>query len=155
MPLEIERKFLVNGDAWRRQAGRKAHFRQGYLAGGAGGSVRVRVVADKATLNIKSATVGVERLEFEYPIPIAEGRQILDSLCMRPLIEKTRYFVDYAGKTWEVDEFEGDNAGLIVAEIELTQAHEAFELPAWAGEEVSYDARYYNSSLVKNPYGSW
>ena len=155
MPLEIERKFLVNGDAWRKSVNRQAHYRQGYLAGGEAGSVRVRVVDEAAWLNIKSATVGIERQEFEYPIPIAEGRQILDSLCMRPLIEKTRHFVEHAGRTWEVDEFEGDNKGLIVAEIELAHADEAFELPTWAGKEVSHDERYYNSNLVKNPYNTW
>jgi adenylate cyclase len=109
----------------------------------------------KAYLNIKSAALGISRLEFEYPLPVRDVEQILDKLCLRPLIEKTRHLVLYAGHRWEIDVFEGENAGLIVAEIELNDPDEAFELPDWVGKEVSHDPRYYNVCLVKDPYKNW
>lgn len=130
-------------------------MRQGYLVGGDKGSVRVRVSGGRAWLNIKSATVGIARTEFDYEIPPADAGQILETLCVRPLIEKTRYFVDYAGHCWEVDVFEGDNAGLVVAEIELRSEDEPFERPPWAGKEVSEDRRYYNAALAQRPYSRW
>ena len=128
---------------------------QGYMSGGEQASVRVRVQGEQAFLNIKSATLGVWRREYDYPIPLHDGEEILDHLCMGPLIEKTRYLVEYAGHTWEVDVFEGDNAGLVVAEIELDSEDQPFEKPPWAGEEVSHDPRYYNVCLVKHPYKEW
>ncbi len=155
MATEIERKFLVRGEAWRAQAAPGVRMRQGYLSGGGRSSVRVRVQGGEAFLNIKSATLGVSRREYDYPIPVNEAEEMLDQLCAGPLIEKTRYEVVHAGHTWEVDVFEGDNAGLIVAEIELEAEDETFATPAWAGEEVSHDPRYYNVCLVKHPYKDW
>ena len=155
MGTEIERKFLVTGDAWREGARDAQRFRQGYLPGIETASVRVRVSGDRAWLNIKSATLVVSRLEFEYPIPLADAEEILDALCERPLIEKTRHHVPHAGHLWEVDVFEGDNAGLVVAELELASPDESFERPPWVGAEVSHDRRYYNVSLVRHPYREW
>lgn len=155
MATEIERKFLVVSDRWREQAQRGTAFRQGYLVGAKHASVRVRIEGEKANLNIKSATLGVHRQEFEYPIPLEDAREMLDTLCEKPLIEKTRYLVAFEGYTWEVDVFEGDNAGLVVAEVELSSEDEQPPLPAWVGEEVSHDPRYYNVCLVKHPYKDW
>lgn len=155
MPAEIERKFLVVSDAWREHASAGERMRQGYLARAARGSVRVRVCGERAWLNIKSATVGVSRLEYEYPIPVAEGREMLERLCLDGLIEKTRYYVKHAAHRWEVDVFEGENAGLVVAEIELASESEPFEHPAWLGAEVSHDVRYYNSALAEHPFSRW
>lgn len=130
-------------------------MRQGYLNKNGPGSIRVRIAGDQAALNIKSATLGVSRAEFEYAIPMSDAEYILDSLCLKPLIEKTRYKIKYAGHLWEIDVFAGDNAGLVVAEIELDAAEEAFHLPDWAGAEVSHDPRYYNVCLVSHPYKYW
>jgi adenylate cyclase len=152
---EIERKFLVKSDGWRDAVERSLPMRQGYLAGGETSSVRVRISGEQAWLNIKGATLGVRRREYEYAIPVDEAREMLDHLCEGPLIEKVRHEVRVGAHLWEVDEFQGDNAGLIVAEIELSNEDEAFETPPWAGEEVSHDPRYYNVSLVKRPYNSW
>lgn len=155
MPIEIERKFLVHNENWRKSADGGVRFRQGYLIGGIQASVRVRIEGDHANLNIKGATLGVRRLEFQYPIPLDEANQLLDTLCEKPLIEKTRYTLRHGAHLWEIDLFEGDNAGLVVAEIELADEHEPFERPEWLGEEVSDDPRYYNVSLVKHPYREW
>ncbi len=152
---EIERKFLLKNDAWRQHATAPARMRQGYLNKNGPGSIRVRVAGDQAALNIKSATLGVSRTEFEYAIPLSDAECILDSLCLKPLIEKTRYKIEYAGHLWEIDVFEGDNAGLVVAEIELNAVEDAFHLPDWAGAEVSHDPRYYNVCLVSHPYKNW
>lgn len=118
-------------------------------------AVRVRVMGDKGTVNIKKATVAVTRDEFEYPIPVADVEEILDRFCMGHVIEKTRYKLPYAGLTWEIDEFEGANKGLIVAEVELEDEEQAFEKPPWVGEEVSGDPRYLNTGLVRHPYTEW
>ena len=155
MSLEIEKKFLVVNDAWRADAGPGARYRQGYLTETGPGSVRVRIGGEQAYLNIKSATLAQQRLEYEYPIPLADAEEMLAQVCLQPLVEKTRFEVEFAGHTWEVDVFEGDNAGLVVAEIELDRIDEPFDLPAWAGAEVSDDPRYYNVCLVKHPYTSW
>jgi adenylate cyclase len=155
MGIEIERKFLVTNDKWREAASVALPIKQGYLVGGKEASVRVRLQGDKANLNIKSATLGVRRQEFEYTIPLEEAELILTTLCQRPIIEKTRYLVSYANKQWEVDVFEGDNAGLIVAELELQDEAEQFDSPPWLGEEVSDDPRYYNSCLSQHPYKDW
>jgi adenylate cyclase len=155
MAEEIERKFLVKDDSWRANVERQSVMRQGYLNAAKKSSIRVRVSGDRAHLNIKSATLGVYRKEYEYAIPLQDANEMLDTLCDGPLIEKTRYFVPYARHLWEVDVFAGDNAGLIVAEIELSHEGETFELPPWAGEEVSGDTRYYNVCLAKNPYKNW
>jgi len=155
MATEIERKFLVTSDAWREAADDGVHFRQGYLIGAQRASVRVRIEGERANLNIKGATLGVRRQEYEYPIPLAEAEEILDTLCEQPQIEKTRYHVPVGTHTWEVDVFAGDNEGLIVAEVELSDEDEAFERPAWLGREVSDDTRYYNVCLTLHPYKDW
>lgn len=155
MGWEIERKFLVSGDAWREQAGPGVPMRQGYLAAGGRSSVRVRLEGDAARLNIKGATVGVQRLEFEYPIPAADAARMLEELCDGPLVEKTRYPVTVGSHVWEVDCFDGANSGLVVAEVELSHPDEPFERPSWAGPEVSHLPRYYNVSLVGHPYRDW
>lgn len=155
MATEIERKFLVISDEWRHCGNSGTRFRQGYLVGAEKASVRVRVEGEQANLNIKSATLGVRRQEYEYSIPLEEAEEMLDTLCEKPLIEKTRYLVPHDGHTWEVDVFAGDNEGLVVAEIELEAEDEAFSTPPWVGEEVSGDTRYYNVCLVKHPYSEW
>lgn len=155
MAIEIEKKFLVRDDAWRRSADDGVRYRQGYLSDGGSASVRVRVGGDRAYLNIKSATLGIERSEYEYEIPLADAEEMLDRLCRKPLVEKTRYEVQNGPHVWEVDVFAGDNDGLVVAEIELSAADESFERPDWLGEEVSHDTRYYNVCLVDHPYKDW
>ncbi len=157
MATEIERKFLVVSDAWRESVTHSAIFRQGYIATGetTRGSVRVRISGDQAWLNMKSATRGMERLEFEYPLPLEDAIQILDSLCETPIIEKTRHYVRHADHTWEVDVFEGENAGLVVAEVELETTEDRPSLPIWVGNEVTDDLRYYNACLVKHPFSTW
>ena len=155
MAKEIERKFLTTSDDWLHIADQGTHFRQGYLAGTKDGSVRVRIEGDKANLNIKSATLGISRLEYEYSIPMQDAREMLEQLCLKPQIEKTRYIVHYGKHEWEIDVFDGDNAGLVVAEVELSSEDEEYEIPPWAGEEVSGDTRYYNTCLATNPYKSW
>lgn len=155
MPEEIEHKFLVCSDGWRGAVTRSVEYRQGYLANNGRCSVRVRVSDSKGHLNIKSAQLGVYRQEYEYEIPLEEAHALLDGLCEKPLVEKVRHFVPHAGRTWEVDEFRGDNEGLVVAEVELEQLGEAFERPEWVSDEVSDDPRYYNVNLVKAPYNTW
>ena len=154
MPLEIERKFLVRGTGWRTR-GRGVPYRQGYLSTVPERTVRVRLIRDKGYLTIKGVTVGATRAEYEYEIPAGEASEMLDNLCERPLIEKTRYRLEHHGLTWEVDEFEGDNAGLIVAEVELDDEDQAVMLPDWVGKEVTGERRYYNASLIADPYSSW
>ncbi|MCW8829664.1 MAG: CYTH domain-containing protein [Gammaproteobacteria bacterium] len=155
MATEIERKFLVTSDEWRQAADTGTPFRQGYLVGAERASVRVRIEGEQANLNIKSATLGVRRQEYEYPIPLADAQEMLDSLCEQPQIEKIRYRVPFKGHIWEIDIFAGENAGLVVAEVELDDEDETFSLPPWAGEEVSGDTRYYNVCLVNHPYSEW
>lgn len=155
MGIEIERKFLVANDSWRNHADTGTVYRQGYLIGAKQASVRVRIEGDKAFLNIKSMTLGVTRQEYQYPIPVDEANELLNTLCEKPLVEKTRYKLPYAGHEWEIDVFAGENTGLIVAEVELTSEHESIELPPWVGIEVSEDPRYYNVNLVKHPYSTW
>ena len=152
MATEIERKFLVMGDYWRNAPG--VLIWQGYLNRDKHRTVRVRVAADQAFLTIKGATQGATRAEFEYPIPGTDATA-LRALCDGPIIEKMRRRIDYAGFTWEVDEFFGDNAGLVVAEIELSSETEAFAKPPWVGQEVTEDARYFNSKLATHPYSEW
>jgi len=130
-------------------------MRQGYLTSDARCSVRVRVADDQGFLNIKSGTLGIQRSEYEYPIPLAEAEEILDTLCEKPLLEKTRHYLRFDGRLWEIDEFAGANAGLIVAEVELDDPDQPFARPDWVGEEVSHDLRYYNSQLARHPYTTW
>lgn len=155
MGLEIERKFLVINDAWREQVEKSTAYHQGYIVGAKKASVRVRIQGNEANLNIKGATLTVSRAEFEYPIPLDEAKELLDTLCDKPQIEKTRHLVTQGEHCWEIDEFHGDNQGLIVAEIELKDENEPFEKPLWLGEEVSEDERYYNVKLTKYPYKDW
>ncbi|HET8700646.1 MAG TPA: CYTH domain-containing protein [Nitrococcus sp.] len=155
MATEIERKFLVIADDWRREADAGTAYRQGYLVGCSTCSVRVRLAGERAWLNIKSGTIGISRREYEYPIPARDANEMLAELCYSPLIEKVRYRVHVGGHVWEVDCFEGENAGLVVAEIELADPQERFVLPAWAGHEVSHLLRYYNVNLVDHPYRDW
>ena len=154
MPVEIERKFLVTGDGWRG-AGAGTRYRQGYLSLQAGASVRVRASRDTAYLTIKGETSGVSRAEYEYPIPLAHADELLNTLCIKPIIEKSRYRIEHRGLVWDVDEFAGENAGLVIAEVELESEEQAIELPEWVGDEVTGDPRYYNVSLVTNPYSDW
>lgn len=155
MALEIEHKFLLLSDEWRSLVSRSEVFRQGYLSNNPAASVRIRIANDQASLNIKGMTIGTHRPEYEYSIPWQEAAEMLDQLCVRPIIEKTRHFVEFAGKTWEIDEFAGENLGLIVAELELMEIGESFQKPAWAGADVSGIERYYNVSLLSHPYKQW
>lgn len=154
MPCEIERKYLVLKKAWKPSTP-GALYRQGYLSSNKERVVRVRMAGDKAYLTVKGLSTGVTRLEFEYPIPVSDAATMLDRLCERPLIEKTRYREEFDRHRWEIDEFHGDNSGLLIAEIELASDTEQYRLPPWAGAEVSHDARYFNSNLVANPYKNW
>ena len=154
MATEIERKFLLANDGWRGLDQGQVYC-QGYLCSGAGRTVRVRTAADRGYLTIKGPTQGFSRAEYEYPIPFVEARELLDSLCMKPLIEKIRYRIDFAGFIWEIDEFKGENNGLVVAEIELESPEQEFVMPPWIGQEVTDDPRYRNSSLALNPYRDW
>jgi len=155
MPIEIERKFLLRNADWQLDANQGAQYEQGYIAGSELASVRIRTEGEDAFINIKSATLGVTRQEYEYPVPLDEAQEILSSLCAKPLIKKTRYIVHDHGNEWEVDVFAGENEGLIVAEIELQSEDQSFELPSWCGREVSDDPRYYNVNLAKHPYSKW
>jgi adenylate cyclase len=155
MPVEIERKFLLKNDNWRAQAEQSTRIRQGYLGALAKASVRIRVEGDHANINIKSAELSMRRMEYEYSIPLEEANEMLDRLCEHTQIDKLRHIVKYGKHVWEIDEFFGDNAGLVVAEIELGNEIEKFDMPGWAGEDVTEDPRYYNVNLVKHPYKKW
>jgi adenylate cyclase len=154
MALEIERKFLVQGDAWK-SLGQGVLLRQGYLSSQPERVVRVRIEGESAMLTIKGKSVGATRGEWEYPIPLADAEEFLDRLCERPVIEKRRYRIPYEGMLWEVDEFLGENAGLVVAEIELQAEDQPFAKPTWVTEEVTQDARYFNANLLRMPYSRW
>lgn len=155
MALEIERKFLVAGDGWRAQVSRSLEMHQGYLVGEGGkASVRVRLEGEDAKLNIKAAVVGAARAEYEVDMPADDARDILRTLCVGTL-EKTRHYIEIDGLTWEVDEFHGANAGLVVAELELASETQVFARPAWLGAEVTLDRRYYNHALALHPYRDW
>ncbi len=154
MAREIERKYLIREDKnWRDIPG--TVFRQGYLSTVKERTVRVRTIGQKGYLTIKGITVGATRLEFEYEIPVAEANEMLDTLCERPLIEKTRRIIEHAGFIWELDEFFGVNAGLVIAEVELESEDTIFEKPPWIAMEVTDDPRYFNANLVANPYNIW
>ncbi|OUL19252.1 adenylate cyclase [Nostoc sp. RF31YmG] len=154
MAKEIERKFLVNGDSWRKLA-EGILFVQGYISTAKQATVRVRIVGNQGYLTIKGISVKYSRSEFEYPIPLADAQEMLDTLCDRPLIEKIRYRIEYGNLIWEIDEFDGVNKGLILAEVELSHEQQKIELPIWIGEEVSDNPKYFNSNLVKHPFSQW
>lgn len=154
MGVEIERKFLLVGDAWR-SLGQPVLLRQGYLSSTRERVVRVRIEGEQAVLTIKGESRGATRGEWEYPIPLADAGELLDGLCEQPLIEKYRRRITHAGMVWEVDEFLGANAGLVVAEIELESEDQVFDKPEWVGEEVSDDARYFNANLIRHPFSRW
>ena len=155
MGLEIERKFLLADDAWRSLATDSRRYCQGYLCSDGERAVRVRIAGESAFLTIKGGAAGVSHLEFEYPLPLEDAKILLERLAEKPLIEKIRYFVPHGGMIWEVDEFFGLNKGLTLAELELESEDQPFEKPPWVGKEVTEDPRYYNASLVKNPYRNW
>ena len=155
MALEIEHKFLVKNNSWQEHINKSMEYKQGYLISDNKKSVRIRTTENKAWLNIKSATIGTQRHEYEYEIPITDALEILNNLCEKPLIEKTRHLVPYKQHTWEIDVFKGENDGLIVAEIELDKIGEQFHIPSWIGVEVTQEIKYYNNMLCKNPYKNW
>ena len=154
MATEIERKYRVIGTDWR-QPDNASEYRQGYLSTVKERTVRVRVIGDRGFLTIKGITVGATRTEYEYEIPLADAGAMLSELCEQPIIEKTRYVIDWEGTTWEVDEFRGVNAGLVVAEVELDNPDRVIPLPPWIGKEVTDDPRYFNSNLIARPYSTW
>ena len=161
MGIEIERKFLVKDASWHGRAEKSVRMTQGYLNdmaamrnGTQKASVRVRIAGGSAFLNIKSRELGHTRQEFEYPVPVADAQDLL-KLCVGGLIDKTRHYVRHAGFLWEIDEFDGDNAGLVVAEIEVPSADTVFDKPEWAGREVTDELRYYNLALAERPYSQW
>lgn len=155
MGIEIERKFLLAGEGWRNYITESRKIMQGYLTLNRGkASVRVRLDGDRANLNIKSRELAIKRQEYEYAIPVGEAETMLETLCDE-VVEKVRHHVDYQGDIWEIDVFEGENAGLVVAEIELDSEHADFHRADWLGEEVSEDARYYNVNLATHPFSQW
>lgn len=154
MAKEIERKYLVNGLEWKNLA-KGTEYRQGYLSTVKERTVRVRTIDNAGYLTIKGISTGATRLEYEYEISVADAHEMLDKLCERPLIEKKRYKIEYSGLIWEVDEFFGENEGLIVAEVELEDENQEIRKPEWIGKEVTGDPRYFNSNLSKNPYKKW
>ena len=153
MGIEIERKFLVKGNDWREAEG--AEYRQGYLNTVKERTVRVRVARESSHLTIKGPPSGATRAESEYEIPVKDANEMLDELCERPLIEKRRFRVEYGNRIWEVDEFLGENQGLVLAEVELESEDQDFNRPPWIGSEVTDDARYFNANLVRDPYSTW
>jgi adenylate cyclase len=154
MAIEIEHKFLLANEDWRQHVQKSLRYKQGYLSSQPTSSIRVRISDKQAWLNIKSATIGTERLEFEYEIPLPDAEEIINNLCGN-LIEKIRHFVPNEHNIWEIDEFEGENQGLIIAEIELAEVGQNFTKPHWLGAEVTHDLRFYNNNLVINPYKKW
>jgi len=154
MGREIEKKFLIADNSWQGLVAGKDYC-QGYLNSEKGRTVRVRIIGDRGILTIKGPNDQGARLEYEYDIPVVDAREMLDLLCHKPLIEKIRYCIPFAGFIWELDEFKGENEGLLMAEIELKYVGQEFTKPSWIGREVTGDTRYYNANLVKNPYSLW
>jgi adenylate cyclase len=151
MPHEIEHKFLVDLGSWRPTSAGTL-IRQGYLSTAKDRVVRVRIAGESASLTVKGVASGLARPEFEYAIPRSDAEFLLEQLCIKPLIEKTRYREVVGGDRWDIDVFHGDNDGLIVAELEVAREGEPFRRPSWIGREVSTDPRYFNANLVANPY---
>jgi CYTH domain-containing protein len=155
MGTEIERKFLVNKEKWSQVTKeKKALYRQGYIVSDPEKSIRVRLTDKEAFITIKGLTTGASRAEFEYSIPVTDAQQLLDGFC-DSVVSKTRNFIHYDNKLWEVDEFSGDNEGLIIAEIELDSEEEQFSRPDWVDKEVTGEKKYYNLNLAKDPYKNW
>ena len=154
MGVEIERKFLLLDDSWKA-LGQGVLLRQGYLSSHPDRVVRVRIEGDAAVMTVKGRTQGTTRSEWEYPLPMADAKSFLDDLCEKPIIEKVRYRVTHDGMVWEIDEFLGENTGLVVAEIELEYEEQTFSRPQWLGAEVSSDPRYFNTNLLRHPYMKW
>ena len=154
MGVEIERKFLLCGDGWRK-LGEPVLLRQGYLSSHPDRTVRVRIEGGKGTMTIKGRSSGATRSEWEYEIPLSDANELLDGLCEKPIIEKHRRRIAFGAHVWEVDEFLGANQGLVVAEVELAFEEQQFDKPDWIGEEVTHDRRYFNSSLIARPFSSW
>lgn len=154
MGKEIERKFLVIGDSWRKLAKGTA-YRQGYLSTEKERIVRIRTIGEKGYITVKGISIGMIRSEFEYEIPMEDAKQILDELCEKPLIEKYRFKIPFDNMVWEVDEFFGENKGLIIAEIELISVDQSFSKPTWIGKEVTYEPKYFNANLIHNPFSKW
>jgi adenylate cyclase len=154
MGVEIERKFLVRNDQWKK-LGVPVSIRQGYLSSHPDRIVRVRMQGATAVLTIKGRTIGTTRGEWEYPIPVEDAQKFLDDLCEKPIIEKVRYRITCEGMLWEIDEFFGENQGLVVAEIELLAEDQVFTKPDWIGDEVTHDNRYANANLLRHPFGKW
>ena len=152
--MEIERKFLVKNSEYK-QLTLPIKIAQGYLCTEKDRTVRVRINGDRGFITIKSGTIGISRQEYEYEIPPPDAMEMLQNLCLKPIIEKQRYAIEHDSNIWEVDEFSGENSGLVVAEIELTSEDQEFSKPSWIGDEVSDDARYFNSNLIKHPYKLW
>ncbi|MEA1967434.1 MAG: CYTH domain-containing protein [Thermodesulfobacteriota bacterium] len=155
MGIEIEKKFLLKNDLWRTTGADVVLFKQGYLNNSENGVVRIRSAGTRGFITVKGKTCNASRLEYEYEIPLKDAEEMLDLLCEKPLIEKNRFFIDHKGFQWVVDEFSGKNKGLILAEIELLAKDQPFEKPGWIGREVTDDPRYFNSNLIKNPWGKW
>ena len=155
MAIEIERKFRIIDERWRAAVSGSVLLRQGYLANTARASIRVRLAGDRAWLSVKAMTPGRARAEYETRIAVGDASEMLESLCEGPLVEKWRHIVVHAGNHWEIDEFLGDNAGLIIAEIELESEAQRFERPEWLGAEVTLEERYYNFRLSQRPFKQW
>lgn len=154
MAVEIERKFLVRNEEWRNQVDESFEISQGYLNSSIDRNVRVRIKGEQAFLTIKTKTKSITRTEFEYEIPLEDGLQLID-ICEKPIIKKRRHLIIQNQHTWELDVFELENQGLIIAEIELSSEEEQFKTPSWLGKEVSDDTRYFNSALIKHPFSKW
>ncbi len=154
MAIETERKFLVRNDSWKAAVHESIFVRQGFLSAAPERTVRVRTTGKGAFLTVKGKAVDASRQEFEYPIPASDAEELLQ-LCEGVIIKKKRHYVHHKGHLWEIDAFQGENEGLVLAEIELKKADEYFERPDWAAEEVTGDYRYQNSALASNPFRNW
>ncbi len=154
MGIEIERKFLIKNEEWKNAIDEKIELKQGYLNSIPERTVRVRIKGDKGYLTIKGKSKGASRAEYEYEIPLIDARELI-GLCEKPVIEKIRFIVKENNKIWEIDVFDGENKGLIVAEVELENENDAIQLPNWIGKEVTQEPKYYNSNLVKHPFCKW
>ena len=154
MGLEIEKKFLIKNDNWKQFVSEEKEITQGYLNANPNRTVRIRIAGKQGFLTIKSKSKGCVRSEFEYEIPIEDATELIE-LCEKPILSKTRFIVKFENHTWEIDVFEKENKGLVVAEIELSKEDEFFLTPDWIGKEVTEETKYYNSQLIENPYSEW